>query len=113
MSYATRLVLSIPDRDAFKSSKVATDNLSPEQKKQAEGFVGGATNAATGVAKTTGGAVKGVLDTTGDTVCALIFFFFFFMEACLSTHPKVVKFEERNSHLIQWLILSLPSSIGS
>lgn len=45
-----------------------TDQLPPEQKKQAEGFVGGATNVATGVAGTAGGAVKGVLDTAGNTV---------------------------------------------
>ena len=55
-------------------AKVVTDKLSPEQKKQADGFVGGATNVATGVAGTAGGAVKGVLDTAGNTVGLLIIF---------------------------------------
>lgn len=49
-------------------AKVITDKLPPEQKKQADNFVGGATNVATGVAGTAGGAVKGVLDTTANTV---------------------------------------------
>lgn len=53
-------------------AKAVTDKLPPEQKKQADGFVGGATNVATGVAGTAGGAVKGVLDTAGNTVGLLI-----------------------------------------
>lgn len=53
-------------------AKVVTDKLPPEQRKQAEGFVGGATNVATGVAGTAGGAVKGILDTAGNTVGFLI-----------------------------------------
>ena len=48
--------------------KLATDQLPEEQKKQAEGFVGGLTNVAGGVAGTAGGAVKSVVDTAGDTV---------------------------------------------
>ena len=51
--------------------KIATDQLPPEQRKQAEGLIGSAANVATGVAGTAGGAVKGLVDTTGNTVCAL------------------------------------------
>lgn len=63
----TRDVLTLfNNRDQVK---VATDKLPPEQKKQVEGFAGNAANVATGVAGTAGGAIKGVLDTTGNTVC--------------------------------------------
>lgn len=48
--------------------KAATDNLPAEQKQQVEGYIDGASKVATGVAETAGGAVKGVLDTAGNTV---------------------------------------------
>lgn len=59
------------DEVLFVSSgqlKAATDNLPAEQKQQVEGYLDGASKVATGVAGTAGGAVKGVLDTAGNTV---------------------------------------------
>lgn len=80
-------------------AKVVTDKLSPEQKKQAEGFVDGATNVATGVAGTAGGAVKGVLDTAGNTVGLLILF----IGSGLAYHVVIHKsLRTRSSTLSLW-----------
>ena len=46
----------------------AIDKLPEEQKTQAQNLLGGASNIVIGTAGTAGGAVKGVLDTVGDTV---------------------------------------------
>ena len=46
----------------------AIDKLPEEQKTQAQNLLGGASNIVVGTAGTAGGAVKGVLDTVGDTV---------------------------------------------
>ena len=51
--------------------KEAVNKLPPEQKEQVEGYIDGASKVATGVAGTAGGAVKGVLDTAGNTVSIL------------------------------------------
>ena len=45
----------------------ATQNL-PVGKEQAQGAVGGLRKTAGGLAGTTGGAIKGVVDTAGNTV---------------------------------------------
>ena len=46
-------------------------NLPPEQQEQAKGILANAQGMAGGVAQAGGGAVKGVLDTAGNTVCLL------------------------------------------
>ena len=61
-------------------SEQSIDKLPPEQKeqlqqlqKQKQSAADGASNAAVGVANTLGGAVKGVLDTAGNTVIMQFF----------------------------------------
>ena len=45
-------------------------NLPPEQQEQAKGILANAQGMVGGVAQAGGGAVKGVLDTAGNTVCS-------------------------------------------
>ena len=54
----------IPTRNQLQG---ATENL-PAGKEQAQGVVGGLQKTAGGLAGATGGAVKGVVDTAGNTV---------------------------------------------
>ncbi|KAL8932190.1 MAG: hypothetical protein Q9216_006930 [Gyalolechia sp. 2 TL-2023] len=52
-------------------------NIPPEQREKAKGILANMQGVGGGLANTAGGAVKGVVDTAGDTVCLLFLFLFF------------------------------------
>lgn len=68
------LLLSLVDYGLISTShsqqaQEAMKNLPPEQQEQAKGVMANAQAGAGALAGTAGGAVKGVVDTAGNTVC--------------------------------------------
>ena len=61
--------LKADSRLSSEQAQEAMKNLPPEQQEQAKGMMANAQAGAGALAGTAGGAVKGVVDTAGNTVC--------------------------------------------